>query len=186
MSSSKRQSLIMTGICLILISLILFFFAFSQPKVTEKGVIDAQMSNTADSSSAISSSSESEYDHVDSDVSANAYAQAEAVTEKSETNADDQSREYDNSADPSSAENTSSYAQSTEAQQSSSSFSGKINLNTCTAEELTALDGIGEKKADAIIQYREYLGGYTSVEQVKDIKGIGDKIYEKISPYLTV
>lgn len=61
-----------------------------------------------------------------------------------------------------------------------------INLNTCTAEELMTISGIGEVKAADIIAYRDYLGGYTSVEQIKDIKGIGDKTYEKISPYLTV
>lgn len=66
------------------------------------------------------------------------------------------------------------------------SVSYPLNLNTCTAQELMTISGIGEVKAAAIIEYREYLGGYTSVEQLKNIKGIGDKIYEKISPYLTV
>ena len=61
-----------------------------------------------------------------------------------------------------------------------------LNLNTCTAQELMSISGIGESKASAIIEYREYLGGYSSVEQIKNIKGIGDKVYEKISPYLTV
>lgn len=61
-----------------------------------------------------------------------------------------------------------------------------LNINTCTMEELMTIDGIGESKADAIIQYREYLGGYTSVEQIKNIKGFGDATYEKLSPYLTV
>lgn len=66
------------------------------------------------------------------------------------------------------------------------SVSYPLNLNTCTAQELISLDGIGEKKANDIIEYREYLGGYTSVEQIKNIKGIGDSVYEKVSPYLTV
>ena len=70
------------------------------------------------------------------------------------------------------------------AKSTNSSF--PVNLNTCTAQELTAIDGIGDTRASAIIQYREYLGGYTSVEQIKEIKGIGDALYEKISPYLTV
>ena len=70
--------------------------------------------------------------------------------------------------------------------QAKKSVGGKSNLNTCTASELTVLDGIGESRAAAIIQYREYLGGYTSVAQIKNIKGIGDKLYEKIAPYLTV
>jgi len=61
-----------------------------------------------------------------------------------------------------------------------------LNLNTCTYEELLSVEGIGESKASLILEYREYLGGYTSVEQLKDIKGIGDGIYEKIAPYFTV
>lgn len=48
------------------------------------------------------------------------------------------------------------------------------------------IDGIGEVRADAIIAYREKLGGYSSVEQLKDISGIGDKTFEKIAPYVTV
>ncbi|MCM1285306.1 MAG: helix-hairpin-helix domain-containing protein [Acetobacter sp.] len=61
-----------------------------------------------------------------------------------------------------------------------------IDINTCTIDELMTIDGIGEAKADAIIQYREYLGKYTSVEQIKNIKGFGDAVYERVSPYLTV
>lgn len=82
----------------------------------------------------------------------------------------------------------SNYSQSDSAKQNDqeASVSYPLNLNTCTAEELMTISGIGEVKASAIIEYREYLGGYTSVEQIKNIKGIGDKVYEKISPYLTV
>lgn len=61
-----------------------------------------------------------------------------------------------------------------------------INLNTCTADDLTVLDGIGDAKASAIIAYRETLGGYTSVEQIKNISGIGDATYENIKDHLTV
>lgn len=68
----------------------------------------------------------------------------------------------------------------------SGSINYPLNLNSCTAEELMSISGIGEVKANHIIEYREYLGGYTSVEQIKNIKGIGDGVYEKVSPYLTV
>lgn len=61
-----------------------------------------------------------------------------------------------------------------------------INLNTCTAEELMSIENVGESRANAIIEYRDYLGGYTSVEQLKDIKGIGDATFAKIEPYVTV
>lgn len=66
------------------------------------------------------------------------------------------------------------------------SVSFPLNLNTCTKEELMEIDGIGEVRADAIIAYREKLGGYSSVEQLKDISGIGEKMFEKIAPYVTV
>lgn len=68
----------------------------------------------------------------------------------------------------------------------SSSVSFPINLNTCTAEELMAIDHVGETRANAIIAYREHLGGYTSVDQLKNISGIGDSVYESIAPYVTV
>ena len=61
-----------------------------------------------------------------------------------------------------------------------------ININTATVEELVTIDGLGEARANAIIEYREYLGGYESVEQVKNIKGFGDAVYEQIEEYLTV
>ena len=61
-----------------------------------------------------------------------------------------------------------------------------LNLNTCTVDELITIDGIGEAKASAIIEYREYIGGYSSVDEIKNIKGIGDVLFEKLSPYLCV
>mgnify|MGYP003424679286 FL=1 len=50
---------------------------------------------------------------------------------------------------------------------------GKINLNTASADELAALKGVGEKKAQAIVDYREKQGKFTSVEQLEEVSGIG-------------
>lgn len=61
-----------------------------------------------------------------------------------------------------------------------------LNLNTCTSEELQTIDNIGKTRADAIIAYRNHLGGYTSVEQLKDISGIGDSVFSSIEPYVMV
>lgn len=69
---------------------------------------------------------------------------------------------------------------------SATGVSYPINLNTATVEELVSIDGLGESRASAIIEYRDYLGGYTSVEQIKEISGIGDATYAKLAPYLTV
>ena len=62
----------------------------------------------------------------------------------------------------------------------------KININTATESELQSLDGIGEKLAKRIIDKRESIGGYTDVEQLLEVEGIGDKIFEQIKNYVTV
>lgn len=62
----------------------------------------------------------------------------------------------------------------------------KVNINTATAQELTTLPGIGQAKAEAIIQYREANGPFKSVEQLTEVKGIGDKILEKLKDEATV
>lgn len=64
--------------------------------------------------------------------------------------------------------------------------SGKVNINTASKEELTTLDGIGEKYAERIIETREKRGGFTSVEQITEVKGIGQKRFEKIKDEITV
>lgn len=132
-SDSKKQSLIIIGIGLIVLSGLFFYFALSQPRV------------------------------LISDNNVSASVSESVSTELIEENI--------SSTEPESFANQVSYP---------------LNLNTCTIDELVTLDGIGEVKADAIIQYREYLGGYTSVDQIMNIKGIGESIYEKVAPYLTV
>ena len=59
-------------------------------------------------------------------------------------------------------------------------------INTATKEELTTLDGIGEKYAERIIETRERRGGFTSIEQITEVKGIGQKRFEKIKDEITV
>lgn len=56
--------------------------------------------------------------------------------------------------------------------------SGKVNLNTANINELTALKGIGEKKAQAIVNYREKQGKFTTVDQLADVSGIGPATLE--------
>ncbi|HEY4139588.1 MAG TPA: helix-hairpin-helix domain-containing protein [Casimicrobiaceae bacterium] len=61
-----------------------------------------------------------------------------------------------------------------------------VNLNTATKEELIALPGIGPAKAQAILDYRKTNGAFKSVEELKDVKGIGAKRFEKLKSDLTV
>ncbi|UQZ86946.1 ComE operon protein 1 [Paenibacillus konkukensis] len=62
----------------------------------------------------------------------------------------------------------------------------KINLNTATAQQLDTLPGIGESKAKAIIAYRDKIGSFRSVDQLLEVKGIGEKLLAKMRPYVTV
>lgn len=62
----------------------------------------------------------------------------------------------------------------------------KVNLNTADKEELMTLSGIGESKADSIIRFREEHGSFHSVEDIKQIPGIKDGVYEKIKELITV
>lgn len=58
---------------------------------------------------------------------------------------------------------------------------GKVSLNSADATELSTLNGVGEATAAAIIAHRESIGGFTALEQLLDVKGIGPAKYEKIS-----
>lgn len=64
--------------------------------------------------------------------------------------------------------------------------SDRINLNTASAEELDTLPGIGPAKAADIIVYREANGGFGSIEELQEVKGIGEKTFENLKDLVTV
>lgn len=150
MSRGKRQSIIVIGFGLIVLSGIILYYALSMPKIS--------VQDTSASVYTVSEVSETATQITANTVTGNGTDGAEAGAQNDANSGND--------ADV--------------------SVSYPLDLNTCTAEELMTINGIGEVKANNIIEYRDYLGGYTSVDQIKNIKGIGDKVYEKISPYLTV
>lgn len=131
--SDEWQSNIIIGIALIIVGVIIAYFALSQPRIENND-------------SAVNATSQ--------------YSESGAVAQ-------------------------------TEIQSSVIMNSGRtlvypLDLNTCTKAELMTIKGIGEAKAQAIIAYREHIGGYTTPEELKNISGIGDVFYEKIAPYVTV
>ena len=63
-------------------------------------------------------------------------------------------------------------------------LTGTVNVNTATEEELQLLPGIGAARAEALIELRKQRGGFKSLEQLKDVKGIGDASLERLRPYV--
>ena len=62
----------------------------------------------------------------------------------------------------------------------------KVNINTADSAELQTLTGVGPATAEKIIAYRESNGRFASIEEIKNVSGIGDKTYEKLKDYITV
>ena len=62
----------------------------------------------------------------------------------------------------------------------------KIDLNKATEEDLVALPGIGIKTARAIVAYRKVIGGYKSLEQLRLVRGVGDKVYDCLKDLVTI
>lgn len=68
----------------------------------------------------------------------------------------------------------------------STSSSGKVNINKATATELTTVPGIGSSTAEKIVTYRNENGKFKNVEDIKNVSGIGDSKYESMKDYITV
>ncbi len=63
---------------------------------------------------------------------------------------------------------------------------GLININSASVSELTTLNGIGESRAQAIVSYREENGFFNSIEDIKNVSGIKDGLFNKIKDQITV
>lgn len=66
------------------------------------------------------------------------------------------------------------------------SFSGKININTASKEELMTLSGIGASKAQAIIAYRQEYGAFSCIEDIMKVEGIKEAVFQKIRDEIVV
>ena len=69
----------------------------------------------------------------------------------------------------------------------SSAVNGKININTATVQQLSdGLDDIGDVMAKRIVAYREKNGKFQTIEQIKNVSGIGDKTFAKLKDHITI
>lgn len=71
-------------------------------------------------------------------------------------------------------------------QPKSENFNKTVSLNNGSATDFETLPGIGSSKANAIVSYREEHGNFSSIEEIKNVSGIGDATFEKIKAYLTL
>jgi competence protein ComEA len=63
---------------------------------------------------------------------------------------------------------------------------GKVNLNTASVEQLEALPGVGPKLAERIVEHRQKSGPFKTAEELIDVRGIGEKSFAKLQPYVSV
>lgn len=61
-----------------------------------------------------------------------------------------------------------------------------VNVNTASLSDLASLKGIGQQKALAIIAYRDQQGGFNSIDELLEVKGIGDKVFANIKNKITI
>ncbi|MDP4083443.1 MAG: helix-hairpin-helix domain-containing protein [Bacillota bacterium] len=87
---------------------------------------------------------------------------------------------------PGKGEIISQQAENTLGEKANQTTSSKVNINKADESQLETLPGVGPSKAQAIISYREEKGFFKSVEDLKEITGIGDKTFEKLKESITV
>ncbi len=63
---------------------------------------------------------------------------------------------------------------------------GTVNINTATPEQLELLPGIGEARAKAVVSMRKQRGGFKSVTELTDVKGIGEAALAKLRPFVRI
>jgi competence protein ComEA len=77
-------------------------------------------------------------------------------------------------------------SKSTSARSASSGPAAPVNLNTATQTQLETLPGIGAATAKRILEYRQKSGSFKKIEELMNVKGIGEKSFLKLKPHVTV
>jgi competence protein ComEA len=63
---------------------------------------------------------------------------------------------------------------------------GKVNLNAASVEQLSTLPGVGAKLAARIVEHRQKAGGFKTTQELLNVKGIGEKNFAKLQPFVTL
>ena len=77
-------------------------------------------------------------------------------------------------------------AQQAERQAPKAAAAAPVNLNTATAAQLEVLPGIGARTAERIVEYRQKNGGFKKIEELMNVRGVGEKSFLNLKPLITV
>lgn len=110
------------------------------------------------------------------------------VIEMSEPSSTERSAEFTESIASASEKSTSGTSAKTKSTAATKAVAADlmIDINSANAEELTQLDGIGEVLANAIIDYRQSMGSFRNIEEIMNVNGIGEGIFDKIHGHIYV